>query len=67
MPWEKRIILADWKGTTAQGQLPEGLYTLKVLVKDPDGNEVNEVYPEINTDSTTRNDTERQFRIGSQD
>ena len=67
LPWEKLIVLADWKGTTAQGQLPEGLYTLKVLVKDPDDNEVNEIYPEINTDSNTRNDTERQFRIGSQD
>lgn len=67
LPWEKLIILTGWKGTSADGQLPEGLYTLKVLVKDLDDNEVNEVYPEINADSTTRNDTERQFRIGSRD
>jgi len=67
LPWKKLIILAGWKGRSAEGQLPEGLYTLKVLVKDPDDNEVNEVYPEINADSTTRNDTERQFLIASQD
>jgi hypothetical protein len=65
LPWEKLITLAGWTGTSASGQLPEGLYTLKVLVRDTDGNEVNEVYPEINTDSTTRNDTERQFQIGN--
>ncbi|MEW5802980.1 MAG: hypothetical protein AB1847_12845 [bacterium] len=67
LPWEKRIILTGWKGTSVQGQLTEGLYTLKILVEDQDDNEVNEVYPEINADSTPGNDTQAQFRIGRND
>jgi len=80
LPWERSFTLPAWKGVvvpvdpqngTGAVSLPKGTYALKIFVKDSDGNELNEVYKEINSDNDaagklfTDNDTQRYFSIDS--
>lgn len=83
LPWQRAFTLLAWTGIgvpvdplngTSTVSLPNGLYTLKIFVKDTDGNELNQVYEDqvrdnpdahmdINNDGIVENDTVRMFEI----
>lgn len=71
LPFERAVEVA-WKGygrSEKTGRfvvLPDGDYRLMVFAADADGNEVNAVYPGINSDTLPANDTARPFRISTQ-
>lgn len=64
LPYEISKTLLNWKGKIEGGTtLPNGTYTMRIEVIDLDGNEVNAVFPDINTDSIPANNTQHDFHI----
>jgi hypothetical protein len=64
LPYERAFTLNEWKGECADGiTLPDGKYTMRIEVEDFDGNEVNAVFPDINSDDVSGNNTAHDFEI----
>lgn len=67
LPWSGDTYISAWRGKISDGSvasyLSNGQFTMRVEVTDGDGNEVNTVYPNINSDGFSDNDTEKAFEV----
>jgi hypothetical protein len=64
LPFEISVALLNWKGEVGGGgRLQPGSYAMRIWATDEDGNEVNAVFPGLNSDAVSENDTQRSFTI----